>query len=38
LSHGHGGGVLDNYKVCGLHLDLGPADRRFWYTTTNWMM
>ncbi|GAB2456608.1 acetoacetate--CoA ligase [Jatrophihabitans fulvus] len=38
LVHGHGGVVLDGLKVCGLHLDLGPGDRLFWYTSTNWMM
>jgi acetoacetyl-CoA synthetase len=38
LVHGHGGVVLDMLKVLGLHLDLGPGDRLFWYTTTNWMM
>lgn len=38
LVHGHGGVILDNHKVMQLHLDLTPADRLFWYTTTNWMM
>ena len=23
---------------CGLHCDLGPEDRFFWYTSTGWMM
>jgi acetoacetyl-CoA synthetase len=25
-------------KALSLHLDLGPGDRFFWYTTTGWMM
>ena len=24
--------------ACGLHTDLGPGDRFFWFTTTGWMM
>ena len=33
------GGILMEHlkKVC-LHIDLGPADRFFWFTTTGWMM
>ncbi|CAM5669134.1 acetoacetate--CoA ligase [Streptomyces atroolivaceus] len=38
IVHGHGGVVLDHHKLLGLHHDLGPGDRFFWYTTTNWMM
>lgn len=38
LVHGHGGVVLENLKVLGLHLDLSGEDRLFWYTSTNWMM
>ncbi|WP_406465965.1 acetoacetate--CoA ligase [Streptomyces sp. NBC_00111] len=38
IVHGHGGVLLDHHKLLGLHLDLGPGDRFFWYTTTNWMM
>jgi acetoacetyl-CoA synthetase len=38
IVHGHGGIVLDHLKALGLHLDLGPADTFFWFTTTGWMM
>jgi acetoacetyl-CoA synthetase len=33
------GGILMEHlkKVC-LHIDLGPDDRFFWFTTTGWMM
>ncbi|MDT0265729.1 acetoacetate--CoA ligase [Streptomyces sp. DSM 44915] len=33
-----GGILLEHLKQLGLHLDLGPADRLFWYTSTGWMM
>jgi acetoacetyl-CoA synthetase len=38
IVHGHGGILLEHLKVLGLHQDLGPADRFFWFTTTGWMM
>ena len=38
IVHGHGGMLIEHWKVLALHLDLGPADRFFWYTTTGWMM
>ena len=38
IVHGHGGIVLEHLKALGLHTDLGPADRFFWFTTTGWMM
>jgi len=38
IVHGHGGILLEHLKVLGLHHDLGPDDRFFWYTTTGWMM
>jgi acetoacetyl-CoA synthetase len=38
IVHGHGGILLEHSKVLGLHADLGPADRFFWFTTTGWMM
>lgn len=38
LVHGHGGIVLEHLKELVLHMDLGPADRFFWYTSTGWMM
>ncbi len=34
----HGGILLEHLKSNALHLDLGPADRFFWFTTTGWMM
>jgi len=38
IVHGHGGIVLEHTKALGLHFDIGPGDRFFWYTTTGWMM
>jgi acetoacetyl-CoA synthetase len=38
MVQGHGGIVLEHLKSLGLHLDLGPRDRFFWFTTTGWMM
>jgi acetoacetyl-CoA synthetase len=38
IVHGHGGILLEHLKVLGLHHDLGPADRFFWFSTTGWMM
>ncbi len=38
IVQGHGGIVLEHLKSLGLHLDLGPDDRFFWFTTTGWMM
>jgi len=38
IVHGHGGILLEHLKALGLHTDLGPADRFFWFTTTGWMM
>jgi acetoacetyl-CoA synthetase len=34
----HGGILLEHLKALSLHLDLGRADRFFWFTTTGWMM
>ncbi|WNM33875.1 acetoacetate--CoA ligase [Streptomyces sp. Li-HN-5-11] len=33
-----GGILVEHLKQLGLHCDLGPADRFFWYTSTGWMM
>ena len=33
-----GGILLEHLKQLGLHADLGPEDRFFWYTSTGWMM
>lgn len=38
IVHGHGGIVLEHLKELILHMDLKPADRFFWYTSTGWMM
>ena len=38
IVHGHGGILLEHLKVLGLHADLRPGDRFFWFTTTGWMM
>ncbi len=38
IVHGHGGVLLEHLKWLRLHLDLGPEDRFFWFTTTGWMM
>ena len=33
-----GGILLEHLKKMNLHLDAGPGDRVFWFTTTGWMM
>ena len=38
IVHGHGGILLEHLKTLGLHWDLAPGDRFFWFTTTGWMM
>jgi acetoacetyl-CoA synthetase len=38
IVHGHGGILLEHLKVLGLHADMRPSDRFFWFTTTGWMM
>ena len=38
IVHGHGGILLEHLKALGLHADLGPGDRFFWFTTNGWMM
>jgi acetoacetyl-CoA synthetase len=38
IVHGHGGVVVEHMKALALHLDLGPGERFFWFTTTGWMM
>jgi len=38
IVHGHGGVLLEHLKALALHMDLGPEDRFFWFTTTGWMM
>ncbi|WP_214107629.1 acetoacetate--CoA ligase [Acrocarpospora catenulata] len=38
IVHGHGGVVLEHLKALSFHMDLGPGEVFFWYTTTGWMM
>src|SRR5205814_675967 len=38
IVHGHGGILIEHVKQIALHLDLGPGDRFFWFTTTGWML
>ncbi len=38
IVHGHGGITIEHLKALGLHHDLGPRDRFFWFSTTGWMM
>src|SRR5205807_3800926 len=38
IVHGHGGILLESLVQSALHLDLGPKDRFFWFSTTSWVM
>lgn len=38
IIHRAGGVLLEHIKSLGLHTNLGPQDRMFFYTTTGWMM
>jgi acetoacetyl-CoA synthetase len=38
IVHGAGGTLLQHLKEHRLHLDLGPEDRFFYFTTCGWMM
>jgi acetoacetyl-CoA synthetase len=38
LVHGHGGILVELMKFTGLHMDVHPGDRFFWYSTTGWVM
>jgi acetoacetyl-CoA synthetase len=38
IVHGHGGVLLEHFKLLGLNLDTGLESPLFWYTTTNWIM
>lgn len=38
IVHGHGGVLLTLLAHEGLHYDLGPDDRFFWFSTTGWVM
>jgi len=38
IVHGTGGTLLQHLKELGLHTDLHPEDRLFYFTTCGWMM
>lgn len=38
LVHGHGGILLELMKFIGLHMNVHPGDRFFWFSTTGWVM
>ncbi len=38
LVHGHGGVLMEFLKFQGLHMDVHPGDRFFWFSTTGWVM
>jgi acetoacetyl-CoA synthetase len=38
IVHSTGGVLIQHVKEHGLHCDLGPGDRLFYYTTCGWMM
>ncbi|MCB0169253.1 MAG: acetoacetate--CoA ligase [Anaerolineae bacterium] len=38
IVQGHGGILLEHLKALHLTLDLTPADRFFWFSSTGWMM
>jgi acetoacetyl-CoA synthetase len=38
VPHSHGGPLLEHHKWLGMHADLGPGDRFFWFTTTGWIV
>jgi acetoacetyl-CoA synthetase len=38
IVHCHGGILVEHAKALGLHKDIGPDDRFFWFSTTGWMM
>ncbi len=38
IIHGQGGILVEHAKQLALHLDIGPGDRFFWFSTTGWMM
>jgi len=38
IVHGAGGTLLQHLKEQRLHVDLGPEDRLFYFTTCGWMM
>lgn len=38
ITHSAGGCLIEHLKALGLHQNVKPGDRFFWYSTTGWMM
>ncbi len=38
ITHSAGGCLIEHLKALGLHQNVKPGDRYFWYSTTGWMM
>ena len=38
IVHGHGGMLLEQFKLTSLHMNLKEGDHLFFYTTLGWMM
>ncbi len=38
IVHGHGGILLEHFKLLGMHMNITDKDKFLWYTTTGWMM
>jgi len=38
ITHSSGGILIEHYKAMGLHQNIKPGERFFWYSTTGWMM
>ena len=38
IVHSHGGLLIEHFKIIGLHFDLNPGEKTFWFTTTGWMV
>ena len=38
LVHGHGGVLMEFLKFQGIHMDVHPGERFFWFSTTGWVM
>ena len=38
ITHSSGGILIEHYKALGLHQNIKPGERFFWYSTAGWMM
>lgn len=38
ITHSVGGILIEHFKALGLHQNVKPGDKFFWYSTTGWMM